>query len=421
MAQRKFTFVIVLGTILVSISGISMVFAQFTYHNDNDHGIPVWIKNTAGWWADGSISETEFLRAIQYLIENQIIKVTVTRQEGLPDITSTFTLPAGRNSEFVKYGGSFEQKHEGPLTLIIVQPDKSEFKLTTVARNGEFTATWELRPDAQIGVYVVFAEIEGELHLVSAFEVKDNDANKVPAWIKNNAVWWAAGKITDSDFIQGIEFLVSNGVIYVPANTEDTKTETQEVEEIKPAEFQECSGSARCIQGRVNKVIDGDTIEVNGQSIRFALASAAEIDQPEGLEARAFIDSLCPIGNKVKVDEDDGQVDVSFGRIIAVVYCNGMNLNEELLDANLGYLSAGFCSSSEFSGTSWAQKHGCSPDTQHTGKTLPESCDPSYPDVCIPPPPPNLDCTDIEYRDFVVLQPDPHGFDGNYDGIGCES
>jgi len=49
------------------------------------------------------------------------------------------------------------------------------------------------------------------------------------------------------------------------------------------------------------------------------------------------------------------------------------------------------------------------------------SCDPSYPDVCIPPYPPDLDCGQIEYRDFNVLQPDPHGFDADNDGIGCES
>jgi hypothetical protein len=49
-------------------------------------------------------------------------------------------------------------------------------------------------------------------------------------------------------------------------------------------------------------------------------------------------------------------------------------------------------------------------------------CHPSYPGVCIPPAPPDLDCGDIPYRRFVVLPPDPHGFDGNdNDGIGCES
>ncbi len=49
------------------------------------------------------------------------------------------------------------------------------------------------------------------------------------------------------------------------------------------------------------------------------------------------------------------------------------------------------------------------------------NCDPAYPTVCIPPPPPDLDCADVPYRDLKVLPPDPHGFDGDGDGIGCES
>ena len=49
------------------------------------------------------------------------------------------------------------------------------------------------------------------------------------------------------------------------------------------------------------------------------------------------------------------------------------------------------------------------------------NCHPSYPTVCIPPPPPDLDCGDISYRRFQVLSPDPHDFDRDGDGIGCES
>ena len=49
------------------------------------------------------------------------------------------------------------------------------------------------------------------------------------------------------------------------------------------------------------------------------------------------------------------------------------------------------------------------------------SCDPSYPDVCIPVYPPDLDCGEIQFANFKVLSPDPHGFDGDKDGIGCES
>ena len=44
----------------------------------------------------------------------------------------------------------------------------------------------------------------------------------------------------------------------------------------------------------------------------------------------------------------------------------------------------------------------------------------NYPDHCILPPPPDLDCGDITARRFRVLAPDPHRFDSNGDGIGCE-
>jgi micrococcal nuclease len=40
--------------------------------------------------------------------------------------------------------------------------------------------------------------------------------------------------------------------------------------------------------------------------------------------------------------------------------------------------------------------------------------------VCIPSPPPDLDCPDIPYQNFTVLPPDPHNFDIDEDGIGCE-
>ncbi|GAA4452377.1 hypothetical protein [Phytohabitans houttuyneae] len=49
------------------------------------------------------------------------------------------------------------------------------------------------------------------------------------------------------------------------------------------------------------------------------------------------------------------------------------------------------------------------------------NCDPSYPTLCIPPGAADLDCGDIPQKRFPVRQPDPHDFDGNKDGVGCES
>jgi hypothetical protein len=52
------------------------------------------------------------------------------------------------------------------------------------------------------------------------------------------------------------------------------------------------------------------------------------------------------------------------------------------------------------------------------------NCSDSYPDLCIPPPPPSLHCADIAYNNFQVIyavaNPDPQGFDPDHDGIGCE-
>ena len=56
-----------------------------------------------------------------------------------------------------------------------------------------------------------------------------------------------------------------------------------------------------------------------------------------------------------------------------------------------------------------------------TTSAVPANCYSSYPDFCIPPPPPDLNCGDIGYQNFTVLPPDPHGFDGTNDGVGCES
>lgn len=54
-----------------------------------------------------------------------------------------------------------------------------------------------------------------------------------------------------------------------------------------------------------------------------------------------------------------------------------------------------------------------------------QRCHPSYPDFCIPHAPPDLDCPDVTGRKpfrvrHDVADPDPHGFDRDRDGSGCE-
>jgi len=37
----------------------------------------------------------------------------------------------------------------------------------------------------------------------------------IPDWIKNNAIWWSEGKLSEDEFVGGIEYLVKNGIIKV--------------------------------------------------------------------------------------------------------------------------------------------------------------------------------------------------------------
>ena len=42
--------------------------------------IPSWIKNNAGWWADGTIDDNSFVQGIQFLVKENILKIPSTAQ-----------------------------------------------------------------------------------------------------------------------------------------------------------------------------------------------------------------------------------------------------------------------------------------------------------------------------------------------------
>ncbi len=59
----------------VLISFILIILCIGIIGNVNAQNVPDWVKNTAGWWADDSISENEFITAIEFLINEGIIQV----------------------------------------------------------------------------------------------------------------------------------------------------------------------------------------------------------------------------------------------------------------------------------------------------------------------------------------------------------
>ena len=62
------------------------------------------------------------------------------------------------------------------------------------------------------------------IHNILGYE----DPVSVPDWIRNNAEWWATGKINDSAFISGIEFMLENNIIMV-STTSSNKISDEEI------------------------------------------------------------------------------------------------------------------------------------------------------------------------------------------------
>jgi len=89
-----------------------------TNHSENkkSHKIPTWVKNNAGWWADGTINDTDFLNGIEYLVLNGIIPVNQNSSNGKL-IIGGFDL---------SNAGPFEGKDDALYTIIMFSDHQCE-------------------------------------------------------------------------------------------------------------------------------------------------------------------------------------------------------------------------------------------------------------------------------------------------------
>jgi hypothetical protein len=102
---------------------------------------------------------------------------------------------------------------------------------------------------------------------------------------------------------------------------------------------------------KVVKVVDGDTLDLaSGDRVRLSIANTPERGQEGFALATQFTKNLC-LGKDAKIDFDDGQPQGSFGRIIGLVYCDGENLNERLIEGGYATVWTKFCKVSEFADT----------------------------------------------------------------------
>ena len=82
--------------VVFSFGFIFLLASIVFYPSASAEGVPEWIKNTALWYGQGSISETEFLNAIKFLIENDLINIEDQNIEAISeDTTSNVIIPNG--------------------------------------------------------------------------------------------------------------------------------------------------------------------------------------------------------------------------------------------------------------------------------------------------------------------------------------
>ena len=135
--------------------------------------VPEWVKNNAGWWADGQIPDSAFIDGIEYLIKDGIIVVSNAKQSE----SQTDGIP-----EWIKNNAGWWADGRIPDSAFI---DGIEYL------------------------------IKDGIIVVSNAKQSESQTDGIPEWIKNNAGWWADGRIPDSAFIDGIEYLIKDGIIRI--------------------------------------------------------------------------------------------------------------------------------------------------------------------------------------------------------------
>jgi Staphylococcal nuclease homologue len=177
----------------------------------------------------------------------------------------------------------------------------------------------------------------------------------------------------------------------------------------------------------VTRVVDGDTLELgNGETVRLVGIDTPEVGQCGYDQASVSLARLVT-GRQVRLSRSDEDRD-HYGRLLRYVDVGG-------LDAGLRQIRSGLAiaryDSRDGYGYHPREPRYVAADgaTRNVGCPKPASapqppaggggaCAPGYA-PCVPPYPPDVDCGDVD-GPVHVTGSDPHGLDGDGDGVACE-
>lgn len=200
--------------------------------------IPSWIKNTAGWWANDQITDSDFIQSMGYLVQNRILIVPQSDSE--VSVTSegeaTYLLPKEGETTNLPIFGTVNPKYGNTVELIIYKPDGTVEEVSPkLDKSLKYSYIIKIDETFPTGHYDIKSKMfSGDILPVKSFYVKER--NDVPPWIKTNAGWWAEDQISDTDFISGIQFLVKNKIVKLDPTIQPLQETPQATVNIKNLE-----------------------------------------------------------------------------------------------------------------------------------------------------------------------------------------
>jgi len=135
---------------------------------------------------------------------------------------------AADNSQYekIKIFGTVEEPRSATwVYFTITEPDGKTYQAKVRASSDGYYENFILICCNSVGTYSVYAEWKGYHIGTTTFDVVTKlksqpttaePVTAIPGWIKTHAGWWAGGQINDSTYLLGIEYLVKEGIIVMP-------------------------------------------------------------------------------------------------------------------------------------------------------------------------------------------------------------
>ena len=133
--------------------------------------------------------------------------------------------------------GKIEEFQRAESTTLWIKSPSGEIFENVIrpTREGTFDFLTHITKDHPTGSYEVGVTHRGIIVGPAIFKIFTTEPlpevsiQNIPTWVKNNAKWWSEGLIGNSDFVEGIQYLINHGIIQVPPTSVGTETGSHEI------------------------------------------------------------------------------------------------------------------------------------------------------------------------------------------------